>query len=94
MGIRRKLRQIRRWLSVLNGKVNVIMATQKELAAALDVVNDKLVKIGTETNTLLAAIADLKVQLANAPVSAELQAAFDKVAAQADVVDALVPDAP
>ncbi len=68
------------------------MATQAELTTALNAVNDKLVKIGTETTALLKAIEDLKVLVANAPVSAELQAAFDKVAAQAQVVDDLVPD--
>lgn len=72
-----------------------IVATQQELATALDQVNAQLVKIGTETQTLLTAIADLQTQLANAGnVSPALQAAFDRVAAQAGVVDALVPDAP
>ena len=81
-------------LDELERKVDCIMATQAELTTQLNAVNDQLVKIGTETTALLAAIADLKVQVANAPVSAELQAAFDKVAAQAKVVDDLVPDAP
>lgn len=69
------------------------MATQAELTASLNLVNDKLTKIGTETATLLTMIEDLRVQVTNAPVSPELQAAFDRVAAQANVVDDLVPDA-
>lgn len=70
-----------------------IMATQTEMAAALNKVNDQLVKVGGETTQLLKDIDDLKVLIANAPVTPELQAAFDKVAAQAKVVDDLVPDA-
>ncbi len=68
------------------------MSTQTEMAASLDLVNAVLVKIGTETAKLLTDIADLRAQLANAPVSPELQAAFDRVAAQAGVVDGMVPD--
>jgi hypothetical protein len=71
-----------------------IMASQKDLAADLGKVSDLLGKIGTETTSLLTAIADLKTQIANAPVTPELQAAFDKVAAQAKIVDDLVPDLP
>ncbi len=85
---------ILRKLDELIRKVDCIMATQAQLATQLNAVNDQLVKIGTETSSLLTAIDELKAQIANAPVSAELQAAFDKVAAQAKVVDDLVPDAP
>ena len=70
------------------------MATQADLVVQLNAINDNLVKIGTETTKLLTMIADLQTQIATAPVSAELQAAVDKVAAQAKVVDDLVPDAP
>lgn len=71
-----------------------IMATQAELTAKLGEVNEKLVKIGGETSTLLAKIEELKLVIANGPVSAELQAAVDAVAAQAGVVDDMVPDVP
>lgn len=71
-----------------------LMSSQSELTVALNGLNEKLVKIGGETTKLLAAIEDLKKQVENAPVSAELQAAFDAVARQAGVVDDLVPDQP
>jgi chromosome segregation ATPase len=79
---------------LLETKVNQIMATQAELAASLNKLSDQLTKIGGETTQLIADVAALKAQLANAPVSAELQAAFDKVAAQAQKVDDMVPDQP
>ncbi len=69
-----------------------IVATQAELVTALNTLNDKIAKIGTETTALLAAVTDLQAQLADAPVSPELQAAFDRVAVQAGIVDDLVPD--
>ncbi len=75
-------------------KVDKIMATQAELAAKLNTISDELVKVGAETSKLIAMVADLQTQVANAPVSAELSAAVDKVAAQAKLVDDLVPDAP
>lgn len=71
-----------------------IMASQEEAAAQLAAVNEKLVKIGTETSTLLTKIAELQAALeAAGQVAPELQAAIDAVAAQAGVVDDLVPDA-
>ncbi len=70
------------------------MATQQELTVQLTKINAQLVKIGTETSKLLQAITDLQAAVANAPVSPELQAAVDAVAAQAKVVDDMVPDAP
>lgn len=84
------------------------MAKQQELAQQLNEVNATLQtvgagveKIGTETTTLLAKIADLETQIGNLDdVSPELQSAFDAVKEQANVVaskvqtvDALVPDA-
>ncbi len=71
-----------------------IMATQQELTVQLTAINAQLVKIGTETTSLLTAIDELKAVIANAPVTPELQAAVDKVAQQAGVIDALVPDLP
>ncbi len=94
VGIRRKLNSILCHLDDIERKVDRIMASQAELTAQLNTLNDQMTKIGTETTALLAAIADLKVQVQNAPVSAELQAAFDKVAASAKAVDDLVPDQP
>ncbi len=92
--ISNKLDQVLSLFHLLEAQGIKIMATQADLTKKLTEVNDKLVKIAGETTTLLQLITDLKAQLANAPVSAELQAAFDKVAAQAQVVDDLVPDAP
>ncbi len=94
MGIRRRLNAILWHLDELKRKVNIIMASQAELTTALNAVNDKLVKVGTETTALLARINELQALLANAPVNAELQAAFDRVQAQAGVVDDLVVDVP
>ncbi len=71
-----------------------IMATQADLVVQLTAIKDNLVKVGGETTTLLAKIDELQALIANAPVSPELQAAVDAVAAQAKVVDDLVADAP
>ena len=83
-----------RKLAKLTKAVENLQMTQQEMAAKLTTVSDQLTKIGTETTKLLADVADLKTQLTNGPVTPELQAAFDKVAAQAQTVDDLVPDAP
>lgn len=88
------LLRIERKLDLLLTETIHIMATQKELAAAIDAANEKLKKIGTETTTLLGKIDDLQKQIASNPVSPELQAAVDALVAQAQVVDDLVPDAP
>lgn len=71
-----------------------IRMNQTEMAAALNKLGDQLTKVGGETTQLLADIAALKTQIANADVTPDLQAAFDKVAAQAQKVDDMVPDAP
>ena len=69
------------------------MATQADLVVELQAINTELVKIGTETSTLLQKVADLQTALANAGiVSLDLQAAVDAVAKQAKAVDDLVPD--
>ncbi len=70
------------------------MATQAELTAQIKANTDKLVKIGTETSTLLQKITDLTDIIANGPVTPELQAAVDALTAQAQVVDDMVVDAP
>lgn len=72
-----------------------IMATQAELATKLDGVTVQLVKIGGESSKTMALVEELKAIIANGPpVTPELQAAFDKLAAQAQVVDDLTPDEP
>ncbi len=70
------------------------MATQAELTVQLTAINAQLVKVGTETTTLLTLIDELKAVIANAPASPELTAAVAAVAAQAKVVDDMVPDPP
>lgn len=79
-------------LSLLNERLDKIMATQADVVAQLKTVNDQLTKIGTETTTLLKKIDDLTAVIAAGTVSPELQAAVDAVAAQAKVVDDMVPD--
>ena len=72
-----------------------IMTTQLELAAQLNAISVQLGKVGAESSATLQKVADLEVALANAGnVSPELQAAFDAVKAQVQLVDDLVPDAP
>ncbi len=90
--IKTDLASVKSGVARLKTQGESIVATQAELTASLNAVNAKLTKIGTETAALLAAIVDLRGQLANAPVSAELQAAVDAVAAHAQAVDDLVPD--
>lgn len=70
-----------------------IEMNQAEAVAKLNSVNDSLTKIGGETSTLLAKVADLEAAAANAgEISPELQAAIEAVSAQATKVDDLVPD--
>lgn len=71
-----------------------IMATQKEVAARLDKVNDRLGKIGNESATMLKTIEELRAAVeAQGNASPEVLAALEKVETQAGVVDDLVPDA-
>lgn len=75
---------------------NIIM-TQQEAVTALTGVNTELVKVGTETSTLVSNVADLTKALADAKagdgnVTPELEAAINAVAAQTKTVDDLVPD--
>jgi uncharacterized protein YoxC len=72
-----------------------IMSTQAELALGLQEVKAQVAKIGEETKATLAKVIALEEALANSGnVSPEVQAAFDELKAQVEVVDALVPDAP
>lgn len=74
---------------------NRIMATQAEITTQLKTVTAQLVKIGTESGTLLTMIKDLQDQLAQGgTVTPELQQAVADLVVQAQVVDDLVPDAP
>jgi hypothetical protein len=73
--------------------------TPEEAVASLNATNETLVKIGTETDSLLQKIADLEAALAAAieagrTITPELEAAVAAVSTQANAVDALVPDAP
>lgn len=66
---------------------------QSEAAEKLTSINTVLVKIGTETQTLLDKVTALQDAAANADnISPELQAAIEAVATQATKVDDLVPD--
>lgn len=75
------------------------MATQQELAAQLNALTPQLTKINGEidglqgvVDTLTVRVAELEAQLAGAPVSPELQAAFDAVKAAVQSVDENIPD--
>lgn len=96
-------------LKLILEKVNRIMATQAELAAALSSANSALIdigtevdKIGTETTTLQANVADLTAALAAGGITtaevdaalAALQATTGSLASRVKAVDDLVPDAP
>lgn len=69
-----------------------LMATQAEIITALNLVSDKIIKIGEETKSLLAKQEELLKVIAEGPVSPELQAKVDQLAAQTSVVDELVAD--
>ena len=69
------------------------MTTQAELAADLATLTDQVTKVGDETRTLIAKIADLTAALEMAGrVSPEVDAAVVALKAQVKVVDDLVPD--
>jgi seryl-tRNA synthetase len=75
------------------------MATQQEATDALIKVNETLVKVSNETDSLLAEIETLKQELANAggpggTITPELAAAVQATADRANAIDALVPDVP
>ena len=92
---RQLLRDVLSRLNSLAKQMEKSMATQAELTAQVQAISATLTKIGTETSTLLTKIDELKAVIAaGPPVTPELQAAVDALAAQAKVVDDLVPDAP
>lgn len=82
-------------LDAILQKLEQIMATQSEAAAALTGIATTLDKVSGETTALLVEIQTLKdAAAAAANVTPELQAAIDAVAQRAAAIDALVPDAP
>lgn len=90
-------------LKLILEKLETIMATQAEATAKLNEVlaqqqktAGEITVVQTEVNTLKQTIVDLQAVIAagNDQVSPELQAAIDAVAAQAQVVDDQIPDAP
>lgn len=86
-------------LQSINTKLDTIIMTQQEATQKLTDISAELVKVGTETATLVTNVADLKKALADAQaaggtITPELEAAINGVAAQAQTVDDLVPDAP
>lgn len=73
--------------------------TQEEATAALVKTNEVLVKVGNETDALLAQIKKLEEELANAggvggTISAQLEAAVKATGARANAIDQLVADVP
>lgn len=81
---------------------NKIMASQKELADGLLAVAEQQKKTRGEIQTVQKEVTTLKERIvelealitAGGPVSAELQAAFDAVKEQAQIVDDEIPDVP
>jgi chromosome segregation ATPase len=72
-----------------------IMTTQLELAQQLTAIGNQIAKVSAESSATLQKVADLEAALTNASnVTPELQAAFDAVKAQVQLVDDLVPDSP
>ena len=79
---------------VLN-KLEKLMTTQAQLAADLTALSAQVTKIGTETTTTLAKLAELEAALATAGATTpEVDAAMDGLRAQLLLVDNLVTDAP
>lgn len=90
-----KLDSIIQTINQLTSKTDKIMGAQEDDAAKLEAVATQLDKISTESSASLALIADLQAQIAALPqVSPALQAAIDKVAAKAQIIDDLVADVP
>lgn len=78
-----------------NTLLEKIMATQQELATQVRDLGKQVEKIGGESSKSLEMLASLQDIIKNGPpVTPELQAAVDGLAAQLKVVDDLVPDAP
>jgi seryl-tRNA synthetase len=85
---------IERLLRALINQGVRIMSTQQEAAEQLTAVKEQLGKVAGETATLLNKIEELKAAVeSSSQASPELQAAIEAVAAQAKIVDDMVPDA-
>lgn len=79
----------------IHSKIIQIMATQAELAQAVNQISTQVGKIKDETSGLQQKITDLENAVGNQDnVSPELQAAVDALKAQVQVVDDLVADVP
>jgi len=74
-------------------KVHRIMASQEELRIQIETLTTQVVKIQTETQSLLTRIEELLAIINAGTVTPELQAAVDALVAQVAIVDGLVPDA-
>ena len=82
-------------ISQLLQKVNLIMATQAQLAADLAAIGAQVTKIGTETAGLQQRITELEAAIETAGgTTPEVDAALAAVKTQVQVVDDLVTDAP
>lgn len=95
-------------LAAIQNLKEILMASNADLLAALNTVNDNVTaigtevdKIGTETQGLQKSVADLTTALGNVQTTPEVDAALAAVQASAAVlatkvkaVDDLVPDAP
>lgn len=64
------------------------------LAASDAELKKDLAEVSTNTATLVQQVADLKAALANVSLTPEQQATVDSIAATAQTLDAIVPDAP
>ncbi len=97
------LQELKIQLEILEGKLDIVMATQAEDAAALKELKQGLTDVATQlskaTDEILAKIKALTDAAANADVNPELQAAIDDVKAAGDALkpvaqalDDVVPD--
>lgn len=87
----KELDSLRMSVSELKG---LIMSNQADLVVSLNEVTAKVAKIGEETKALIAKGEELMAAVVAAgELTPETEAALAALKAQADVVDALVPDA-
>lgn len=88
--------ELRIQLNRLEKKIDEIrkdQMTQDELIAQLQSDSAQIIKIGTETRSLLDKVQALLDQIAAGEVKPELAAAAADVQSQLNIVDDLVPDA-
>jgi uncharacterized protein (DUF2344 family) len=81
-------------LSKLQKTIEKIDMTQDELVQQLKDDSAKIIKIGTETRSLLTKVQELLDQIAAGTVKQEVTDAAADVQTQLGIVDDLVPDAP